>query len=389
MTLVQRVGTAPAWAKVLALYAVSRVLTSGVLLTVFLVASGQGMTFASPRRDPSFFTFSGSWDASSYRTIALEGYPIDLPLDGAGHVVSNVWAFLPVYPWLARMLMGVTGLDFYTAGVIISTLFGGAAAFALYRLLGSRVGDRAALWAVALFCFGPMSFVLQVAYAESLFLFLLFCALIAMVERNYLVMIPFGVVAAFTRPGGLAVALALAVIFVMRIVRREPFPLREKIGVVAAGLSIAAAGLAWPVIADAVTGHPGAYIETELSWWVGFIGRQHLVPLTPWFIMGATWLGVLGVVLVLIVVAIFVWWMLRRRLRELGPDLLAYSASYGVYLFAVFLPQESILRLMLPFAPLLGDPAISRSPALRRTLLIAGVALQPVAVVLLWFLAYP
>ncbi|MDJ0377498.1 mannosyltransferase family protein [Cryobacterium sp. PH31-L1] len=384
-----RLGQLPPWGLVLLIWGFSRLLTTALLGTVFAAVSRAGWTFASFRRDPTFFTFSGSWDSSFYRQIALHGYPSELPTDASGNVEPNAWAFLPVFPWLSRGLAQLTGLDFYVAGVLVATLFGALAALALYRLLEPRVGRHSALWAVVLFCFGPLSFILQVAYAESLFLFLVFASLWAMMERRYLLMIPFAVVAAFTRPGVLALSLALALLLLLRWRERELFPWRERWAIVAAGLSIAAAGLAWPLVADAVTGVHDAYLATELSWWTGFVGRTSFVPLTPWFLMAGRYLGVAGIVLVLLLVAGFGWWLSRRALHPLRPDVIAYSASYGLYLVAVFLPQQSLFRLLLPLAPLLGGPMIARSKPLRRGLLVGSIALQPVAIWLLWFIGYP
>ena len=115
------------WIVVLAVYAASRVFTTTLMLTLFLAASAGDWHFVSSRADPSFFTFSGSWDASYYRRIAEQGYPTTIPTDGAGNVVQNEWAFLPLFPWIARGLMFVTGLGFYPAAVIVATVFGAAA----------------------------------------------------------------------------------------------------------------------------------------------------------------------------------------------------------------------------------------------------------------------
>jgi len=379
-----------AWSTPLLLWLASRIVSTVLLTTMFVVATANGWTFASFRHDPSFFTFSGSWDASFYRTIAEHGYPSSLPLDDAGHVLPNAWAFLPVFPSLVRSVMPLTGGSFWMAGVLVATLAGAGACVLLYRLVLAVGCSHRARWATALFAFGPTGFLLQVAYAESTFLLLLFGALLSLVRRRYWLVAPLGVVAAFTKPGVLALAVALAVHLVVRWVQeRRALPGRDAVAITVSGLVVAAAGLAWPVIATAVTGRPSAYLDTELSWWVGFVGRQHFAPLTPWFTMARTWLGPLGIVLVLAVLAGAVWFFTRRSVRALGVDVLAFTASYGLYLVAVFLPQQSLPRLLMPTAPLLGSDVFVRTRRRAVTWLIVGVCLQPVAIVLLWFLGYP
>jgi len=379
-----------AWTTPLLLWLASRVVSTALLATVYVVATANRWAFASYRRDPSFFTFSGSWDASFYRIIAEHGYPTTLPLDDAGHVAPNAWAFLPVFPALVRVVMPLTGGSFWVAGVLVSALAGAGACVLLYRLVLAVGCSHRARWATALFAFAPTGFLLQVAYAESTFLLLLFGALLALVRRRYWLVAPLGLVAAFTKPGVLALAVALAVHLVVRWVQeRRALPVRDAVAIVVSGLVVAAAGLAWPVVASAVTGRPNAYLDTELSWWVGFVGRQHFAPLTPWFTMAGTWLGPLGIVLVVAVLAGAVWFWWRRDVRALGVDVWAFTASYGLYLVAVFLPQQSLPRLLMPMAPLLGSDVFVRTRRRAVTWLVVGVCLQPVAIVLLWFLGYP
>ncbi len=383
-------GPRSAWTVPLLVWAASRVVSTVVLATVYLLATAHGWHFASYRRDPSFFTFSGSWDASFYRTIAEHGYPTDLPTDADGHVLPNAWAFLPVFPALVRAGMVVTGGSFWVVGTLVATLAGAGACVVLYRLVLAVGCSHRARWATVLFAFAPTGFLLQVAYAESLFLLLVFGGLLALVRRRYWLVGVLGVVAAFTKPGVLALAVALAVHLVVRWVEeRRALPVRDAVAIVVSGLAVAAAGLAWPVVASAVTGRPGAYLDTELSWWVGFVGRQHFVPLTPWFTMASTWLGPLGVVLVVAVLAGSLWFSTRKGVRALGVDVLAFTGSYVLYLVAVFLPQQSLPRLLMPTAPLLGSDVFVRTRRRAVSWAVVGVCLQPVAVVLLWFLGYP
>lgn len=395
------------WLAALVVYLVSRVVSTILLGTMFVVATANHWRFASHRVHATFFSFSGSWDASAYRTIAEHGYPTTLPLDAAGHVLPNPWAFLPVYPWVVHALTSLVGVNgtpngFYTVGAVVSAVAGAVAAVLLSAILRRRIPPERALFAVVLFCVGPVGFLLQAAYAESLFLVLLFAALWCLVTRHYWLLIPFAVVAAFTRPGVLALALALGIHFVVRLRERRmhgvAFPLRDTLGIVVGAAVTAAAGLTWPLVASAVTRRPGAYLDTELAFWVGFVGRRHFTPLTPWFAMATTYLGpVLGVLAVVLVLALGVFWLTRRGTRILGPDIVGFTASYWLYLVAVFLPQQSLVRLMMPVAPMLGSPVFwgpasagAAGSRRRRVLLVVGaVVLQAVAVVLLWFLGYP
>ncbi|MFF2053165.1 hypothetical protein ACFVU2_16300 [Leifsonia sp. NPDC058194] len=383
----------PWWGATLIVYASSRILTTVFMLSLYVAATVGHWSFASSRHDPTFFTFSSSWDGSFYQRIATGGYPTTLPVDGGGDVQQNPWAFLPLYPVVVRGLMAVTGLPFAPAGVAVATLFGAAAALVLFRIVHARGGTVSALWATVFFCFGPLSFVLQITYAESMFFFLMFAALLAMIRRRYWLVIPFTVAAAFAKPGALAIPLALAVVFVVRLIQNrrgtDVFGLRERIAVLAAGAITAVAGLAWPLVASQATGTPDAYVSTELSWWTGFVGHVSFVPLTPWFLFTWKYAGVAGVLLVVAAIAGFVWLLRRPGVRALGTEVVAYSASYGLYLVAVFLPQQSLFRLLLPLAPLGGARGLTHSPRARTIVFAVGVALQPVALILLWFLGYP
>lgn len=381
------------WVAILAMYAASRVLTTVLMLALFVAEQAGHWVGGSPLAHPTFFTWSATWDASYYRRIAEGGYPTTLPTDAEGDVQQNPWAFLPLYPLLVRVLMTVTGLGFAPAGVLVATLCGAAAALVLFRLVASRVGVTSGFWATVFFCFGPLSFVLQIAYAESLFFFLMFAALWALMTRRYWAMMPFGFAAAFTKPGELALPLALGIMFLVRSIGarrgREVFPRRERAAMIVSGAVMAAAGLAWPLIASAVTGHPDAYVATELSWWTGFIGRVAFVPLTPWFLFTWRYASLAGALLVLAVIVGYVWLLRRPGIRALGTEVIAYAASYALYLFAVFLPQQSLFRLLLPLSPLAGAAGLTHNVRARSIVLAVCVALQPVALLLLWFLGYP
>ncbi|MCU1513375.1 MAG: hypothetical protein JWO10_465 [Microbacteriaceae bacterium] len=368
-------------------YGISRVLTTVLLALAYLLSSSQHWSVAHFDGGPGFLGFLHSWDGEYYRRVATDGYPTRLPHDESGAVQKNAWAFLPLYPFIVRAVM-VTGLDFSSAGMLVSIVFGGAAVFALHRVL-RRFGETTALWGALFFCFGPLSYILQVTYAESVFLFLMFAALAALIERRYMLVTLFGVAAAFAHPGAVALAAALVLQSAIRLWNREPFPIRERVraGIALAALSVA--GFAWPIIAWIVTGRGDSYFESELAWWRDYLGNVHFLPFTPWFIFASHYWGVIGILVVLAVVGGFVWWLTRRSTRVLGVDLLGYTASYSAYLFAVFLPQQSLLRMLLPLSPLRGHPALSRTPTRRRVTLAVCVALQPVGILLFWVIWPP
>lgn len=380
------------WLQVLAVFAASRVVTT----TILLVYAGRQGPNAWTDAAPGYAEFAAIWDGGWYHYIAVAGYPTELPRDAAGHVGENAWAFLPLYPALVRLLMLATGLPFAPVAVLVSVVAAAVATLLFYRLM-VRVLPQGALYATALFAFAPLSPVLQVAYSESLQLALLFGALLLLLDRRYLLLIPVIALLTFTRPGALAFALALGLHAIHRFVtrKRDPFPLRERGALVVAGLSSAALGFAWLVVAGVVTGEPSAYLETELAWRAPYVGRQELIPFEPWILGAHFWWWLLGAsqpvawvlaaVTVLVIVLVFAGFLLSPGARRLGPELRFWLASYALYLLAVFFPQSSTFRLLMPLAPALGVFALPRSPVYRVGLLIGCVLLQVGWVHIAWF----
>ena len=58
-------------------------------------------------------------------------------------------------------------------------------------------------------------------------------------------------------------------------------------------------------------------------------------------------------------------------MRRLGVDLRFWMLSYSLYLLAVFFPQSSTFRLLMPLSPLLGAVAQPRSRLYRACLVVA------------------
>lgn len=376
----------PVWIVLTGVFAASRLLSTGVLFLLW--ATTQGQWFAHYDGGAVFWDYLQSWDVQWYRRVAFEGYPAELPIDAVGDVRQNTWAFFPVFPVLVRAVM-LVGLDYYVAATIVATVFGLLATLALHRMLVQHFAATQALWGAIFFASGPMSWLLQLGYAESTYLFFLFCALAAMVSRRYLIMIPFALVASFTHPGALALAAALGLQGIFRLARRQRILWHEWVTVGAAILLITAAALFWPVLIAEVTGDPSGYFDTELGWWRQYLGRVIFVPFTPFFLLyGMLW-GWFGYALVAVVLALVVVWLSRPSTRALGVDVWTYSVMYIAYLVAVFLPTQSLIRMLLPLSPLLAHPGLSATPRRRWTVLLVGaVPLQIWAVFWLW-VVYP
>ncbi len=378
-TLRVRYRLTPWWAKVMVIFAGSRAVTTTLLLWY---ASMQGPN-AWTGAQPGYFDFAKIWDGHWYFIVAVAGYPTELPLTDDGHVGENAWAFMPAYPSIVRVVMLLTGLDFSVAAVIVSVAFALGAALMFYRLMALVLPSSSALFAVVLFCVAPLSPVLQVAYAESMHAFLLTVALYLLVRRRYWLLLPVIAVMALTRPSGLAFALALLLHVIHRwwLARsgREEFPVGERVASVVAGLFSAVMGVAWLLIAWGMTGSFTAYTDTELAWRASYIGYTELVPFTPWFQAAVWWanwwqvpawlvIGGLVVLIVWVAVCLFL-----PPVRRLGVDIRFWLASYSLYLLAVFFPQSSTFRLLMPLFPALGALAVPRSRVYRVALVVVFI----------------
>ena len=367
------------WLWPLALWGVSRLVS-----TAFLGALA-GVQKASPwtPAGPDILDYSTIWDSHWYYIVAVSGYPSELPLDGDGHIDQNAWAFMPVYPFLARVLM-VVGLPWEGAALLISVAASAAFALVAYRLFESLCPGRER-FALALVLLSPVAPVLQLGYAESLFLLLLAGVLLAWRRRAWTWMWALIPVMSFTRPGGLALALALALWFLVRwFGDRERFPEQERWRVAGLAAWSALWGFGWLLVCTVATGSLDAYVETELSWRSDYIGRQELVPFTPWLI-GLEWwfdewwpLWLVGIVGAAVALLAGPW------ARSVAIEGRLWTLAYFVYLAAVWFPQSSTWRLLMPAFTAAVILAGLRPGWARALVLAVSIALQPVWIWFCW-----
>jgi hypothetical protein len=349
------------------LYALARAVTTGF----FLIAAGLAPVGSRFGQNASLGTFAAGWDAWWYWFVANYGYPSELPLTDSGLVAENAWAFMPLYAYSAAWLGELVG-GWLSGAVVVSLVAGYLACLVLYRMLRMRGDDAMATWAVVFFAAGPLSGLFQLGYAETLFLLWLFLALWAVMRRRYAWLYLLIPLMGFTRPGVLAFALFLGLHGIHRWMsrRREPLPRSHVVHIVALGALATIVGFSWQFIAAIRTGDPGAYLATELAWrrnWVidppttftpfeGFVSGAHM-----WARQWGIGEGAALLLLAVLIVAVAALLLFEPHVQRLGADLRLWAASYLVYLLAVFFPQTSIFRLLVPVTPLWGAVAMPRS----------------------------
>ena len=348
------------WLPIVSIFAASRITSFILFLGMAQIQEDNYWTKAQP----GYFDFLNIWDAEWYQRIYTNGYPTTLPANADGSVQQNAWAFMPVFPFLIRGLNLLTTIEWKFLAPIVATIFGFAFALMAYRLLILRITELQARWAIALISFSMAAPILQVGYAESLGLFLICAALYLFAKRRDGLLIVTLAVLSVTRPGLLAFSLMFALLFFYRFWRErkraEPFELRERIRLFGLTAVSGVFGFAWLFIAAITTGRLDAYLATELAWRAGYTDSSHLLPFSGWFISGAFHLGSgVGELAVIGLVAFAVWALGTHSVKALGIELQLFTLSYLVYLFAVFFPQSSTPRLLLPAFGLLAGLAVA------------------------------
>lgn len=367
----------PVAASIAIVYLLARIVTTGMLL-VAAELSGQVSRFGA---NATIGDLMVGWDAQWYWFVAVNGYPADLPLTESGLVAENQWAFMPLYAYLAAALGGLLG-SWIAGAVAISVVSGYLACLVLYRITRMHADRTTAMWAVVFLAAAPLAALFQVGYAEALFLLWLFLGLWVVLQRRYAWLYLLVPLMGFTRPGVLAFALFLGLHGIHRWLtrRREPLPVRHIVHIVATGLLAVIVGFAWQVAAGLVTGDSEAYLSTELAWRRNWLldPSPHFLPFDGFVAGSGFWFGIWGVgaatgyvVLALGVLAVAALLLFEPHVRRLGVDLRLWGASYLVYLLAVFFPQSSIFRLLIPLSPLWGAVAMPKSTAWRVGVLIA------------------
>ena len=349
---VPRLLSAPArWSftvQIVVLYALTRIVTAVMLARVAPTQLPAGMTGGTT---VGYFGFTRLWDGEWYDKIATSGYPATLPLDAAGGVQQNPWAFYPVFPLLSRAVMFVTGLPFTVVGSTVALVLGFGAAVALGTLVKDSIGRSGALAVVTVYAVFPSSPALQLAYTESLAMLLLCCYLLALQREKWLVATLLAVLIGLSRPIALPLAIVTAVALWLRWRRRagEPIARREWFEGAAAVVGCGVAGLIWPAIAWAGTGRFDAYVATMGAWSPGGRVRFFL----PWIDM-ARWLwGTPGLLILAALILAIIGAMAGPWAGRLSPVMRVWPVAYAAYSMAAQGPGTSTPRYLLPMFPYL------------------------------------
>lgn len=114
------------------------------------------------------------WDGGHYRRIAIEGYSY------APNLPSNV-AFFPLYPYLAKAIANLAGINTSFSLLLLSNFFLAGSYTLIHAYARLRFPDQpkmpiASLMAFALY---PPTTFFHLPYSESLFIFLILLALLA------------------------------------------------------------------------------------------------------------------------------------------------------------------------------------------------------------------
>jgi Mannosyltransferase (PIG-V) len=156
------------------------------------------------------------WDSVWFLRIAEHGY-------GAAEEASA--AFYPLYPLLVGVIGRVLLGHYVLAGVVVSLAATLGSLALLYRLAETKLGLEGARRAVLYLAVFPFAVFLQAVYSESLFLFLALGAFVLAERGSFLGAGVAAGLAWLTRPLGVALLPALALI-AWRAPRREQALLR-------------------------------------------------------------------------------------------------------------------------------------------------------------------
>ena len=338
----------------LAIYATTRALAA-----VFILVTAPGRTVrletlngyhstVAATLPADYATVVTSWDGQWYWDIVLHGYATSV-VDSAGNPVQSSLAFFPLYPWLVKAVMTVTGLGFEVAAPLTSLVLGAAAVLVVHRLVQEALDRRRALGVVAMVCCFASAPILQAAYTESLALLLVAGALLLLRRRRYWLVAGTVVLLGLTRNIALTFLPVVLVHWAVREHRHregtEPRPPRWVLGLLALVPLVGTA--LWPALAGLLSGRADAYLTT-IQAWPGFTGSALRPPWAAALAGGGlgSWVAAAALVGLLVLL------MSTAPVRDWGPELWSWTASVIGFVLLTTSATTSLARYLLLAFPL-------------------------------------
>jgi Mannosyltransferase (PIG-V) len=212
------------------------------------------------------------WDSVWFLRIAEHGY------DATTGAAS---AFYPLYPGAVALLGRAFFGHYVLAGILVSLAAALGSFLLLYQLAEERLGAEGARRAVLYLAVFPFALFLQAVYSESLYLLLTLAAFLLAERRRFLAAGGAAGLALLTRPTGVALLPALAL-----LAWRERDRARALGSLGLAPLLFAA----YPLYLWRAEGDPWAFVHAQRIW------SRHLSPAGPlggiWDGLRAGWAGV-------------------------------------------------------------------------------------------------
>jgi hypothetical protein len=212
------------------------------------------------------------WDSVWFLRIAEHGY---------GAAAGAASAFYPLYPGAVALLGRAFFGHYVLAGILISLAAAFGAFLLLYRIAEERLGADGARRAVLYLALFPFALFLQAVYSESLYLLLTLAAFALAERRRFLFAGGATGLAMLTRPTGIALLPALAL-----LAWHERDRLRALGGLAVAPVLFAA----YPLYLWLAEGDPWEFVHAQRIW------SRHLSPAGPlggiWDGLRAGWAGV-------------------------------------------------------------------------------------------------
>jgi hypothetical protein len=372
---------APWWIQIGAVWAISRIWVWGWTVAIFPFQ--QTCPFSNPVQ-PGILGFITNWDSAWYQKIYDGGYPVVLPINAAGAVDQNPWAFLPGYPAVVKVFSVVPGVTWQIAAPLVALVASLGFALVAYRLFRLKADHATSLVAVALVVFAPAAAVLQYGYAESLTFFLVAVVLYLLATERYAWAIPVVLIADLTRPIAAPLALtcliAAGVVVYRQIRKHRGLPAARLVALAALCLaSVIGIGL-WPMIAAVVTGVPDAYFQTEGAWQLAGSQLQHNVFLVSMMVAYGPIGGLAMAALLFVLLGAF---MVLEPVRRLGIVMWAWVGAWLGYQLLMNGMGRADLRLGMTAFPLALVAAAMIKPRWAQWSVIAIFAVMQIGWI--WF----